>query len=127
MDHDLRSGKMRRPVCPRTNVANRPDFDARYWVRRAARYAENIVAARAKATAQRIADEARCTGHQNARQARSSNPQSAAEYRKRSRLKRIIEGPVLTQGRPSPCPSPILYFRRRRRRTPAGDRSFSFW
>ena len=89
MDHDLGSGEMRRPVCPRADVANRSNFGTRDCFRRATRYAENIMAARDEATAQRVADEACGTGDENARQARSSNPQPAAGWRKRSRRKCI--------------------------------------
>jgi hypothetical protein len=74
MDHDLDSAEMTRPVCLRADVADRSNFSARYCFCRAARYTQNIVAARGEATAQRNADEARCTGHQNPRQARSSSP-----------------------------------------------------
>jgi len=63
MDHDLGSAEMRRPVCPRADIADRSNFGARYCFRPAARYAENIVAARDQATAQRVADEACRTGH----------------------------------------------------------------
>jgi hypothetical protein len=98
MDDDFDSTEMTCPVSPRANVANRSNFGARPCFCRAARYAENKVAARSEATAQRIADEARCAGHQNARQARSSSPQPAAGWRKRSRRKCIKEAPFATQG-----------------------------
>src|SRR5215472_18153446 len=59
---------MARPVGPRADVADRPNLGAWYRWRPAARYAQDIVAARGKATAHRIADKSRCAGHQNARQ-----------------------------------------------------------
>jgi hypothetical protein len=73
MDHDLGAPEMARPVCPRADVPDRSNLGARYRFWRPTGYAKNIVAARGKATAQRITDEARRTGHQNARQTRSSS------------------------------------------------------
>jgi hypothetical protein len=65
---DFDGTEMARPVGPRVDVADRPNLGAWYRCCPAARYAQDIVAARSKAAAYRIADKSRCAGHQNARQ-----------------------------------------------------------
>ena len=69
MDHDIDGAEMFRPVRQRTELADRAKLDAVDGFGRAARQAEDCMAALDQPAAQRAADEAGCTRHQNARQA----------------------------------------------------------